>query len=95
MLLIGQRKIAKFIRKHSNTKASLERWVTLVTENDFKSFPDLTSIFSTADYVKPYTVFNISGNNFRLIAEISYYEKTIIIDSILTHAEYDKEMWKK
>jgi mRNA-degrading endonuclease HigB of HigAB toxin-antitoxin module len=31
---------------------------------------------------------------FRLIAEISYFEKTIIIDSILTHAEYDKEIWK-
>ena len=73
--LIGQRKIAKFIRKHPNAKASLERWVTLVTENDFFSFTDLTSVFSTADYVKPYTVFNISGNNFRLIAEISYYEK--------------------
>jgi len=25
---------------------------------------------------------------------MSYIEKTIIIDSILTHAEYDKEMWK-
>ena len=41
---------------------------------------------------KPYT---IGGNNFRLIAEISYLDKIIIIDSILTHAEYDKENWKK
>jgi len=39
-------------------------------------------------------MFNVSGNNFRLIAEISYLEKTIIIYSILTHSEYDKEMWK-
>lgn len=94
MFLIGQRKIAKFIRKHPNGKTSLERWVVLITENNFDSFPNLTAIFPSADYVKPYTVFNISGNNFRLIAEISYFEKTIIIDSILTHAEYDKEMWK-
>jgi mRNA interferase HigB len=94
MILVGQRKITKFIRKHPNAKASLERWVVLITENDFDSFLHLTSLFSSADYVKPYTVFNISGNNFRLIAEISYFEKTIIIDSILTHAEYDKEIWK-
>ena len=80
MILVGQRKITKFIRKHPNAKASLERWVVLITENDFDSFPHLTSLFSSADYVKPYTVFNISGNNFRLIAEISYVEKTIIID---------------
>jgi mRNA interferase HigB len=94
MILVGQRKISKFARKHPNAKASLERWVVLITENDFDSFPDLTSIFPSADYVKPYTVFNVSGNNFRLIAEISYLEKTIIIYSILTHSEYDKEMWK-
>lgn len=94
MILVGQRKITKFIRKHPNAKASLERWVVLITENDFDSFPNLNSIFPSADYVRPYTVFNISGNNFRLIAEISYFEKTIIIESILTHAEYDKEVLK-
>lgn len=94
MFLIGQRKITKFIRKHPNAKASLERWVVLITKNDFDSFTDLTSIFPSADYVRPYTVFNIRGNNFRLITEISYLEKTITIDSVLTHAEYDKETWK-
>jgi mRNA interferase HigB len=95
MILIGQRKIAKFIRKHPLAKASLEGWVVLIAENNFDSFPHLKSVFPTADYVKPYTVFNMVGNNFRLIAEISYLEKTVIIDSIFTHAEYDKEIWKK
>ena len=41
MILVGQRKITKFIRKHPNAKASLERWVVLITENDFDSFPHL------------------------------------------------------
>lgn len=95
MILIGQRKIAKFIRKHPLAKASLERWVVLITENNFDSFPHLKSVFLMADYVQPYTVFNIGGNDFRLIAQISYLDKTIIIDSIFTHAEYDKETWKK
>jgi mRNA interferase HigB len=95
MILIGQRKIAKFIRKHPLAKASLERRVVLNGENNFDSFPHLKSVFPTADYVKPHTVFNMVGNNFRLIAEISYLEKTVIIDSIFTHAEYDKEIWKK
>jgi mRNA interferase HigB len=51
-------------------------------------------LFPSADYVRPYTVFNIGGNNCRLIAAISCFEKTIIIDSILTHAEYDKGVLK-
>ena len=45
MILVGQRKITKFIRQHPNAKASLERWVVLITENDFDSFLHLTSIF--------------------------------------------------
>ena len=51
--------------------------------------------FFLGQYYFRHTVFNIGGNNFRLIAEISYLEKTIIINSIFTHAEYDKEFWKK
>ena len=50
--------------------------------------------FFLGQYYFRHTVFNIGGNNFRLIAEISYLEKTIIINSIFTHAEYDKEFWK-
>lgn len=86
MFLVGQRKIAKFVKKHPLTNTSLERWVVLITENNFDSFPHLKSIFPTADYVKPYTVFNIGGNNFRLIAEISYLDQTIIINSIFGYS---------
>lgn len=65
MILVGQRKISKFIRKHPNAKASLERWVVLITKNDFDSFSNLTFICPSADYVRPYTVFNIGGNNYQ------------------------------
>jgi HigB_toxin, RelE-like toxic component of a toxin-antitoxin system len=39
--------------------------------------------------------FNIVGNDLRLITEISYVDQTVLIRHVLTHAEYDKEDWKK
>ena len=46
---------------------------------------------------KIWTVFNIGGNNFRLIASIQYNptDRRVTINKILTHAEYDKGRWKE
>ncbi len=47
------------------------------------------------DFVESYTVFNIKGNEYRLITEINYKSQTIFIRYILTHTEYDEDKWKK
>lgn len=79
-------------------------------QGTFGSFADLRKIFPHADQVKVrksrfnltlqdeiWTVFNIGGNNFRLIASIQYNtkEQRVTINKILTHAEYDKGKWKE
>ncbi|WP_255515787.1 MULTISPECIES: type II toxin-antitoxin system HigB family toxin [Microcoleaceae] len=50
--------------------------------------------FSRADIVGNFTIFNISGNNYRLITFIDYEYQLIFIRRLLTHAEYNKENWK-
>jgi mRNA interferase HigB len=50
--------------------------------------------YAHADFVEPYTVFNIKGNTYRLITVISYRYQRIFIKYVLTHAEYDKDKWK-
>ena len=40
-------------------------------------------------------MFNIGGNDFRLIAEIFYDDQTVLVRHVVTHAEYDKGEWKK
>jgi mRNA interferase HigB len=39
-------------------------------------------------------VFDIKSNNYRVIVEVNYAAKEIIIKNVLTHAEYGKEKWK-
>ncbi|MGB5711213.1 MAG: type II toxin-antitoxin system HigB family toxin, partial [Waterburya sp.] len=35
------------------------------------------------------------GNNFRLITYVDFRHQKVFIRSVLTHAEYDKNDWKK
>ena len=44
---------------------------------------------------KIYTIFNISGNRFRLVAQIYYEDQVLLVRYVLTHAEYDKGDWRK
>jgi mRNA interferase HigB len=44
--------------------------------------------FRHADAVGRRTVFNIKGNDYRLVARINYERQRVYILSIMTHAEY-------
>lgn len=61
----------------------------------WKNFIELRQIFPSADQVENLTVFNISGNKYRLIALVDYTYQKVFIRHILTHAEYDTDNWKK
>jgi len=63
--------------------------------NNFDSFHDLRKIFPSADQVGKLTVFNIAGNQIRLIAAIHYNTHKIYIRAILTHHDYNKDKWKE
>ena len=63
--------------------------------NSFKHFVELKKTFGSADQVKPYTVFDISGNKFRLIAVVDYALQSVSVECVLMHAEYDEGRWRK
>ena len=108
MHITGRNVLNKFAQKHPNARPSLNRWYNLMRQGTFSSFADLRKIFPHVDQVKVrknrfnpqdkiWTVFNIGGNNFRLIASIQYNPKDrrVTINKILTHTEYDKDRWKE
>jgi len=41
-----------------------------------------------------YVIFNIAGNKYRLITEVDYAGILVVVDVVMTHAEYSKERWK-
>ncbi|TGK58175.1 type II toxin-antitoxin system HigB family toxin [Leptospira wolffii] len=95
MHIISWKKISDFVDKYPNSGSSLKSWYKIVQNTDFKDFNELRRVFKSADQVGKFTVFNISGNNFRLISAIHYNRKKVFIRHVLTHSEYDKGKWKE
>jgi mRNA interferase HigB len=100
MHIIAYPMLRNFFTKHPTSEASLNAWYKIVKKTDFSNFNELRSVFPSADVVKNeqdknLTVFNIHGNEVRLIAAIHYNTQTVYIRHILTHAEYDKGRWKR
>lgn len=53
----------------------------------FHNFADLKQAFNAVDKVGELFVFNIAGNNTRLIAAIHFNTQTLYVRSVMTHAE--------
>ena len=94
MRIISRRALREFWEQHSNAKSSLLLWYQRILKAKFTNFSELRQIFSSADVVGNFVVFNIGGNNYRLIAYIDYEAQMLFVRAILTHAEYDRENWK-
>jgi len=83
--------------------APLDSWYRIAKRARWGSLEDVRRTYRHADGVvvgkgnqkRVYTVFNIGGNDFRLITEIFYDDETVLVRHVLTHAEYDKGAWKK
>jgi mRNA interferase HigB len=94
MHIITRVRLKEFWEKHPNAENSLRLWYKLTSLAQWQNFVELRKVFPSADQVENLTVFNIGGNNYRLITLVDYEYKKVFIRHVLTHAEYDKQNWK-
>jgi mRNA interferase HigB len=83
------------VAKDGALAGSIAEWHKIAKSAEWSSLIDVRRIYPHADFVDPYTVFNIKGNAYRLIVKIEYRWQMIFVKHLLTHAEYDKGDWKK
>ena len=80
-----------FVQKHAKAAKPLNKWVEEVMNVNWKSHNELKRCFPTADYVKNGRyVFNIGGNNYRIVAVVMFINGVMILRFVGTHAQYDK-----
>ncbi|PSB40560.1 type II toxin-antitoxin system HigB family toxin [Chamaesiphon polymorphus] len=94
MHIISRKRLLAFALVHADAEVPLDTWYRIAKSAEWQNLVELREAYPSADLVGIYTVFNIKGNHYRLIAEINYRSGTIFVRNILTHAEYDKEDWK-
>jgi mRNA interferase HigB len=93
MHVISKQALEAFWDRHPQARGPLAAWYRVISTGYFAHFLAIKKTFSTADYVRPVTVFDIGGNHFRLVSVIHYSRQTLYVREVLTHAEYDR--WNK
>ncbi len=94
MHIITRKRLLEFSEKYSDSSEPLDRWYRIVKHSSYNSFAELRKTFPQADQVGKFTVFNIAGNKYRLIAYIVFPAKRIYFRHVFTHKEYNKGDWK-
>ena len=93
--MISRPAILKFSERRRDALVPLLNWYRIAKRADWESLADVRKDFAHADIVGRRTVFNIHGNDYRLIARVNYRTKRVFILHILTHVEYSKGDWKR
>jgi mRNA interferase HigB len=99
MHVIARKAIRDAIQRHPDAADWLNRWWQDAKLARWESLHDVRVNYPSADQVKHCLIFNVRGNRYRLICRISYANEwqrgTLLIKHFLTHAEYDRDSWKK
>lgn len=84
----------EFFKRHKNARTPLTQWRIAVQAVTWNNFADVRSNFGDADWVDGKIVFNIKGNDYRLIAIAVFANGALYIRHVMTYEEYDKGIWQ-
>lgn len=93
MRVVGRDKLETFKKSHPQARGPLDAWLVEAQAAKWEKWADIKARYSSADSVgKNRVVFNIKGNNFRLVVLVYYAYGQVIVEKVGTHADYSK--WK-
>lgn len=97
MRVIARRTLLQFVERHSRNrdykalKSAVDAWFAEATKAQWTGTADIKARYATASIVSAERiVFNIKGNDYRLVVSVDFEKSIIWIKWIGTHREYDR-----
>lgn len=91
MHIVSHKKLSDYYLRHNDAEIALQQWYKTAKAAKWKCFADVKKDFNSVDSIgNQRYVFNIKGNNYRLVVAIQFVHEYIYIRFVGTHAEYDK-----
>lgn len=91
MNIINRKTVIYYTQKYPKAKNQLLTWYNELLDYEFDNFNELKSIYGSASIINNQRViFNIKGNEYRLIISINFKRKACYTIWFGIHKEYDK-----
>ncbi|MET0287619.1 MAG: type II toxin-antitoxin system HigB family toxin [Polyangiales bacterium] len=91
MRIIARKTLRDFWDQHPRAEGPLREWYAYVARASWKTSPEIKRDFASASFGSPNrVVFNIGGNNYRVVVVALLSSGTIYIRFVGTHAQYDR-----
>ena len=90
MKVTSRYNVLKAAARHPDSMGPVERWLMVITAAECGSLMDLRKFYPSADQVGKTLIFNVGGNNYRLLCCVNWEPRRLFFRALLTHAEYDR-----
>ena len=91
MRILTKKRLRDYWEAHAQAEQPLKRWHDYAQNAKWYSPADVKRDYATADILPDNrVVFNINGNNYRLVVKIEYRFQDVYVRFIGTHSEYDR-----
>jgi mRNA interferase HigB len=91
MRIIAKKTLREFWERCPDAEEPLLAWYREVEEEDWDTPAKLKAKYRNASIVGgSRAVFNIKGNDYRLVTKINYAYRVVYVRFVGTHAEYDQ-----
>jgi mRNA interferase HigB len=91
MRIIALKALRDFWEKHPQAEVPLRAWHAIALRADWRTPADVKEAYRSASFLgRNRVVFNIKGNEFRLVVAVHYDRGLIFVRFVGTHQQYDR-----
>lgn len=91
MRLIALKTLRDFWTAHPDVEQALRAWADEVRQAEWSQPTDIKERYASASVLKDRrVVFNVKGNQYRVVVAIAYQFRAVYVKFVGTHAEYDQ-----
>ena len=92
MRIIGLGRLQQFTTTHPDCRSWVKNWVSDVKASQWKTTQDIKRRYPAASFLPDNVViFNVRGNNYRLVTQIAFGVGVVAVKWEGTHAEYSRQ----
>jgi mRNA interferase HigB len=90
MRIIAKKALREFWLLNPDAEEPLLAWYREVEKEDWSKPSEVKDKYRSVSFVGDRVVFNIKGNDYRLVVKINYPYRVVYVRFVGTHKQYDK-----